>query len=153
MDESKPEHFESQKDMMDWQYRVILQQLDQIQLHASDGTCPCRLRNIQEYCIPKHLNLLASLAEETAPMQGPPLAETFSNLAAEATDMHLKAKALVCGDGDDIDLVSWSRDWRKKIEPIYYACETKPPVKRAAKKSAGSANTAEKSKAEGASHA
>ncbi len=124
----KPKDFKSAKDMLDWQYMVLLQQLDQVQLHAGDSTCPCRLKDMGEYCIPKHLNLVASLANETAAMDASNAILLFE-LGEEATDMHKKTKAHVCGYGDDIDIVTWSRNWRKKIEPLYYNCGIKGKAK------------------------
>ena len=115
------ETFKTSDDMLAWQMRQVLAQLDQIQLHASDSTCPCRLRDEGEYCIPKHCNLLSSLAMETAAMDSKN-ADILFNLGEDAAQMHLKTKDHVCGKGQDIDLVTWSRQWRKKIEPLYYAC-------------------------------
>lgn len=115
---------DSPKEMLNWQYRVILQQLDQIQLHTSDATCPCSLKDMGEYCTPKHLNLLASLANETAAMDSGN-AEMLFTLGDEATEMHLKTKDWVCSQGEDTDIVGWSRGWRKRIEPLYYACQIK----------------------------
>lgn len=118
-------HFKTSNDMLMWQYRVILQQLDQIQLHSSDSTCPCSLRDEGEYCIPKHLNLLNSLGNETAAMDSnPDNSLMFFDLGDEAAERHLATKDHVCGKGEDLDLVTWARNWRKKIEPLYYACDT-----------------------------
>lgn len=128
---AKIDTFTSSKDMLDWQNMVILQQLDQVQLHASDPTCPCRLRDMGEYCIPKHLNLLASLAHETAAMDEINYL-LFDRLGEESTEKHLQTREHVCGKGESTDLVSWSRDWRKKLEPIYYSCKIKSKVQDAA---------------------
>jgi hypothetical protein len=115
---------DSNKEMLDWQLRTILAQLDQVQIHASDPTCPCRLRDIGEFCLPKHLNLLASLSWETAAMDSKNDGLLY-DLGNEATDMHKKTKDHVCGKGENEDVVTWARSWRKKIEPIYYACAVK----------------------------
>jgi hypothetical protein len=120
----KTEQHSTAKEMLDWQYMVLLQQLDQVQLHASDDKCPCRLRDIGEYCIPKHLNLVASLGNETAAMDARN-AELFYQLGGEATDMHLATRDHVCGKGEDLDVVTWARTWRKKVEPLYYVCNAK----------------------------
>jgi len=110
--------------MLDWQYMILLQQLDQVQLHSSDSNCPCKLRTIGEFCICKHLNLVASLAYETAAMDDSNCA-LLLKLGKEATEQHLKAKTAVCNRTDNKNLdnketLSWSRLWRKKIESIYY---------------------------------
>ena len=118
------ENFVSSKVMLDWRYMVLLQQLDQVQLHSSDLSCPCRLKAISEFCISKHLNLVASLAYETAAMDKSNC-ELFLKLGKEATEQHLKTKTSLCNKADNKnvdnkEILSWSRLWRKKIEYIYY---------------------------------
>jgi len=113
---------EEMNDMLSWQYRQLIAELQQVQLHASDPTCPCVLADTGEYCLPKHCLSVASLAAETAAMDSSQ-AEMLNDLSVEATEMHQKVKAGVCGHGKDTDLVSWSRAWRKKVEAIYYACK------------------------------
>jgi|GEM_PF-416760 len=122
------EAFKTSGDMLAWQWRQVLAQLDQVQLHASDSTCPCRLRDEGEYCIPKHLNSLSYLAMETAAMDSRN-SDILFDLGEDAAQMHLATKDHVCGKGKDIDLVTWSRQWRKKIEPLYYACPGRKKAK------------------------
>ena len=119
--------------MLEWQYRSILAELQQLQLHASDPSCPCSQAEIGEWCIPKHALSLASLAGETAAMDSTN-AELFEELSEAATELHEKTRAALCHKADAPDVVSWSRDWRKKVEPLYYSCKVKlqqaPPLCR-----------------------
>jgi len=59
-----------------------------------------------------------------------PHRELLTTLSAEALDYHGKAKVIYCEGGEWPDLEVWSRTWRKKLEPIYYACskKAKPPA-------------------------
>lgn len=122
------------QEMLNWQYKNIIAELQQLQLHASDSTCPCLYANEGEYCLPKHALMVASLASETAAMD-PANAELVQQLADEANQAHETLRNHVCGQGEDIALLSWSREWRKKIEAVYYACDvaalqakkTRPP--------------------------
>jgi hypothetical protein len=116
---------ETSKAMLEWQYRTLLGELQQLQLHASDPSCPCKLADIGEYCLPKHALNVATLATETAAMDKTNTTALFFELAESATELHETLKAGVCGEGNSIDVVSWSRQWRKKIEPLYYACDLK----------------------------
>ena len=115
--------------MLEWQYRQILAQLEQVALHASDPDCPCSLSAIGEFCLAKHTLLIHSLAAETAPMD-PPQQKLLLELSDEALEKHKALKAFACnpqkhGYGD---LVKWARTWRKPppdgkgLEAIYYAC-------------------------------
>jgi len=116
--------FRSSRDMLDWQYKSLLAEMQQLQLHAEDPTCPCSLRDMGEFCLAKHSLNVASLASETATMDDKN-AEMLFDLAEDATEMHKKLREHVCGHGDDVDVVTWSRQWRKKLEPIYYSCKVK----------------------------
>lgn len=120
--------FTSSHDMLDWQYKMLLAEIQQLQLHAEDSSCPCSLRDMGEYCLAKHSLNVASLASETATMDDKN-AEMLFDLAEDATEMHKKLREHVCGHGDDVDVVTWSRQWRKKLEPIYYACKVKAKLK------------------------
>jgi hypothetical protein len=54
--------------------------------------------------------------------------EWLLKLAREANDRHEQFKRFVCHTEDLPKLTDWARNWRKQyIEPIYYACEVKPP--------------------------
>lgn len=110
-------------EMLEWQWRQILAQLDQIQLHASDQTCPCTLGEDNEFCIAKHCLLLSSLAAETALMD-PPNSAMLLSLQETATDAHLYAKDKICTeDTNYLNYAEWARKWRKDVEALYYSCQ------------------------------
>lgn len=115
--------------MLHWQYKSILKELGQISLHASSADCPCNQVDLgadgkhhAEYCLGKHLLNVNSLCEETALMDSPNR-KMLETLAIEAEKFHEKAKTIYCKGGTWPDLSQWSRDARKKLEPIYYACK------------------------------
>jgi len=127
---SKSKPFQSPAAMIQWQWRSILEELGELQRHLSDPSCPCILADSGEYCGPKHALGLHHLAKETVSM-APAYAEMLEELAEEALDQHNALKdRIVCGQPhkDEQETVAWSRQWRKRIEPIYYhaACKIKP---------------------------
>src|SRR3990167_5208240 len=118
--------FTSPSDMLQWQYRSILEELNELQRHSQDSSCPCLLSDTGEFCLHKHSLGLHTLAKETASMDKTN-ASMLETLAEEALDQHNALKdRITCGKEhrDEKDTVEWSRQWRKKIEPIYYSCET-----------------------------
>jgi hypothetical protein len=122
----------SHKDMLEWQYRTIIAELSHVSLHSADESCPCNQVALDppEYCLGKHLLNVSSLASETAMMDSQH-GSIFNDLAEESMDLHLKAKNIYCKGGAWPDLADWSRTWRKKLEPIYYSCDTRKKVKLA----------------------
>lgn len=110
--------------MLSWQYRTLLGQLDQVNLHSADDSCPCHQVGLQpaEYCIGKHLLSVSTLCSETSLMD-PPHREMLASMSAEALEYHEQAKKIYCKGGTWPDLEVWSRECRKKIEPIYYSCD------------------------------
>jgi hypothetical protein len=113
--------------MLQWQYREILAELGELQRHGSDPTCPCVQADTGEYCLMKHALGVHTLARETASMDKAH-AEMLEELAEEALDYHEALKdRIVCGKPhkDEGDVVQWARDWRKKLETIYYSCGLK----------------------------
>lgn len=118
----KTKEFKSPTEMLMWQWRSILEELNELQRHLSDPDCPCVLADTGEYCGPKHALGLHTLAKETAAMS-PEHSEMLETLAEEALDQHNALKdRIVCGKPhkDEKDTVLWSRNWRKRIEDIYY---------------------------------
>lgn len=125
----------SHPDMLTWQYRNILSELSHITLHSQDDTCPCNQvdynlngKALPEYCLGKHLLTVSSLASETSLMD-PAHSDMLDDLSSEALEFHNKAKEIYCKGGTWPDLPTWSREARKQIEPIYYACNTKGRAK------------------------
>jgi len=112
--------------MLQWQYRTMLGELSQVTLHSVDDSCPCNQVALDppEYCLGKHLLTIWSLGLETALMDEPN-ADMLEDLASEALEHHEAAKTIYCKGGTWPDLATWSRNWRKKIEKIYYTCGTK----------------------------
>lgn len=115
--------FASPSDMIQWQYREILGELGEIQRHASDPNCPCVLADKGEYCLQKHALGVHTLAKETMSMVPgtPPI--DFEVLAEEALDLHRALnERIVCHQpqDDEPNAVEWARQWRKKLEPVYY---------------------------------
>lgn len=107
--------------MLAWQYRTALAELQQVQLHMADPSCPCSLGNLNEWCVPKHLLSVASLAQETAAMDSPNF-DLWYELGQEATSKHEAARQVLCHQADSVELLDWCRSWRKRIEPLYYGC-------------------------------
>ena len=119
--------FRSPELMLQWQWRSMIEELTELQRHLSDPSCPCILADSGEFCGPKHALGLHTLAKETIAMS-PENSEMLETLAEEALDQHNALKdRIVCGHPhkDERDTVTWSRQWRKRIEDIYYhkACK------------------------------
>jgi len=117
--------------MLAWQYKNLLACLGQITLHASDDSCPCNQVHLgdggkynAEYCLGKHLIDFWSLCLETALMDSPNK-DILETMATEADGFVEKAKTIYCKGGTWPDLAQWSRDCRKKLEPIFYSCSVK----------------------------
>ncbi len=116
---------DSSRDMLSWQYKTILAEIQQIELHES-GDCPCILSDLNppEKCIGKHTLNVFSLCNETAQMDSRN-AKLLLEIAEKASEFHDKFKDFVCHTGDLPDLRNWARSARKVLEPIYYACSVK----------------------------
>ena len=120
--------FNSSYDMLSWQLKTLLGQIQQIELHES-GDCPCILntQDPPERCLGKHLLNISTLSRETANMSSQNK-EWLLKLAGEANERHEQFKRFICHTEDLPKLTDWARNWRKQyIEPIYYTCEVKPP--------------------------
>jgi len=124
-DTLKPQKFKTSPDMLEWQYSQLLFELGEIQRHDADPTCPCRLStDLGENCLAKHSLGLSGLAAETMAMDAANV-EMLDELAADAREKHKAVKEAVCHKGEAPELMEWSRQWRKRIEPLYYACSTR----------------------------
>jgi len=120
-----PTKLDSSKDMLLWQYKTILSELQQIELHEN-GDCPCILSDLNppEKCLGKHSLNVFSLCSETAQMDSAN-ATMLLGIAEEANEYHEKFREFICHRGELPDLREWARLSRKKIEPLYYACSVK----------------------------
>jgi hypothetical protein len=116
--------------MLAWQYKTLLAELQQVQLHSESSDCPCNLKDLEppEFCLAKHCLNVHSLASETAGMDKPN-ERILWELAESAIEQHESVKNFICHKSELPDLVPWARSWRKKIEPIYYACGLKAKMK------------------------
>jgi uncharacterized protein YjbJ (UPF0337 family) len=118
----------SSYDMLSWQLKTLLGQIQQIELHES-GDCPCILntQDPPERCLGKHLLNISTLSRETANMSSQNK-DWLLKLSGEANERHEQFKRFICHTEDLPKLTDWARNWRKQyIEPIYYTCEVKPP--------------------------
>ena len=125
--------FKTSSKMLEWQYFQILGDLGEIQRHDSDPTCPCRLsEDLGENCLSKHSLQLSVICAETAAMETDKKnADMLWGLSAEAKDKHQKMKGFLCHKEDEPEFTEWSRQWRKKIEPVYYGqCQVKKPLRK-----------------------
>lgn len=123
----KKTDFKSPANMIVWQLREIIAELQELQRHAADPTCPCVQHDTGENCLMKHALGLRTLASETAIMY-PAQRELLTTLADEALAQHNALKdRVVCGKDskEEKDTEEWSRNWRKRIEPLYYTCSVK----------------------------
>ena len=113
--------------MLEWQYKTLISELQLLQGHASDSTCPCGLADIGEYCHAKHLLSIASLAMETEAMDDDKdRGNMLIDLGEEGTALHEEMRHFVQDpehSNGHADLVEWSRSWRKKLEKVYYSPE------------------------------
>ena len=116
----------SSSDMLGWQYKTLLGEIQQVELHQT-GDCPCILNTLepQERCLGKHLLNISTLSSETAQMDSAN-SEWLLELAEEASERHEQFKSFICETKDLPELSEWARNWRKKhIEPVYYTCKVK----------------------------
>ena len=118
----------SSYEMLSWQLKTLLGQVQQIELHES-GDCPCILntQDPPERCLGKHLLNISTLSRETANMSSQNK-EWLLKLAGESNERHEQFKKFICHTEDLPKLTDWARNWRKQyIEPVYYACKVTSP--------------------------
>ena len=127
-DKKKEKRFLTTQKMLEWQYFQIIGELQELQRHDSDPTCPCRLSDdLGENCLAKHSLGLSILAAETAAMETDKgNAKLLWTISEEAKEHHQQIKGFLCHKEDAPEFGDWSRQWRKKFEPIYYrTCSVK----------------------------
>ena len=116
----------SSVDILHWQYKKLLGEIQQIELHLS-GDCPCILATLDppELCLGKHSLNINTLAAETAAMDKNN-EKWLLQLADEADEKHNGILEFVCHRKDLPELKEWCRSWRKNhLEPTYYSCKLK----------------------------
>jgi hypothetical protein len=119
----------SSTDMLSWQFKTLLGQIQQIEMHES-GDCPCVLntQDPPERCLGKHLLNISTLSRETANMCQENK-EWLLKLAGEADERHEQFRRFICHTDDLPKLTDWARNWRKLyIEPVYYTCKVPTPA-------------------------
>ena len=110
------------KPLLKWQYERIIKELLLLQDHAADTSCPCETDN--ERCIRKHLMTIEAYAEETVPIEEDEhYTAELTRLAEEAMAHRQQEERVLCGEGEQPDLVDWCRNWRKVFEGYSLACE------------------------------
>jgi DNA adenine methylase len=108
--------------MMMWQYRKLMGQLMLAQEHAIDRSCPCELASEYEYCLPKHLILIQSYAEETMPMTDDQEAkELLQSIAGGANDLRRAYEEAEEEGRPYDDIADFARDRRKALEPYLFS--------------------------------
>jgi len=103
--------------MLEWQYYQILGELQELQRHDSDPTCPCRLSDdLGENCLAKHSLGLSVLAAETAAMETDKKnASLLWELSADAKDKHMKIKGFLCHENDGPSLAIGRDNGERKL--------------------------------------
>lgn len=133
MKKEEKKSIKSSHDMLAWQYKTLLGEVQQIELHET-GDCPCILNTLepQERCLGKHTLNIATLCSETANMD-PANNKWLIEMSKEANEKHENFMKFICHVEELPLLTDWARGWRKKhIEPVYYACSTKAKMKEEA---------------------
>lgn len=117
--------------MLRWQLDRLMGQLMLLGDHASDSTCPCTYgysdptgRYVSESCIPKHLLAIQEYCTETIPMtDDEKLQGILQEIGDKAREIRAAEIEKLCGkEVTQIDIVDWTRDSRKELEPFIYSC-------------------------------
>jgi len=112
------------KPILKWQYEQIVKTLLLIQGHEGDPSCPCASEG--ETCMRKHFLELEALAQETIPIcDDKKHIKELWTLVEETKALREDEERALCGKNrkQTTDVLSWSRDWRKKFEAISLACD------------------------------
>lgn len=110
------------KPILEWQYDQLLKELILLQTHQADPHCPCETAG--EMCVRKHLMTIEAYAQETMAIEE----ETYwrnklMELATEAKLHREEEEKALCGQGESVDVLDWSRHWRKEFEAYSLGCE------------------------------
>lgn len=113
---------ETMKPILKWQYDQLIKELLLLQEHLSNPSCPCE--SAGEQCVRKHLFTIEAYAEETIAIEeNEEFKLKLMELALQAeANRQVEEKAL-CGKGETVKIIEWSRKWRKNFETYSLACE------------------------------
>jgi hypothetical protein len=110
------------KPILKWQYDQLVKELMLLQEHQADPHCPCQ--SAGEMCVRKHLMTIEAYAQETLAIEEDPRwREKLDQLSIEAEAHRDREEAALCGKGKHVDILDWSRLWRKEFETYSLACE------------------------------
>lgn len=111
------------KPILEWQYDQLLKELILLQEHQADPHCPCETAG--EMCVRKHLMTIEAYAQETLAIEDDAYwREKLMELAIEAKTHREEEEKALCGKGDSVDVLDWSRLWRKEFEAYSLGCDT-----------------------------
>lgn len=110
------------KPILKWQYDQIVKELLLLQEHEADPTCPCETEG--ERCVRKHLMTLEGYAQETLPMEpNEKYKDALRKFGDESKEQREQEEKSLCGKGESVNVLEWSRYWRKQFEGYSLACE------------------------------
>jgi len=115
------------KPILKWQYDQLVKELILLQEHQADPHCPCETAG--EMCVRKHLRTSEGYAQEPVPIEKDHAwRERLQSLAQEAKQCREREKHALCGVGETVDVLNWSRYWRKAFESYSLGCEVREPA-------------------------
>ncbi|MEN6302295.1 MAG: hypothetical protein ABFD96_06195 [Armatimonadia bacterium] len=110
------------KPILEWQYDQLVKELILLQEHQADPHCPCETAG--EMCVRKHLMTIEAYAEETLAIEEDKhWRDRLMQLATEAKEHRDTEEKALCGEGESVQVLDWSRYWRKEFEMYSLACE------------------------------
>lgn len=113
------------KPILKWQYDQLVKELLLLQEHQADPHCPCE--GAGEMCVRKHLMTIEGYAQETLAIEEDERwREKLGRLAEEALNYRHREEEALCAEGRSIDILIWSRNWRKEFEAYSLGCEVPP---------------------------
>lgn len=114
------------KPILKWQYEQLVKELILLQEHQADPHCPCESDG--EMCVRKHLLTIEAYAQETVAIEeGHQRRVQLQQIAEEATQYRHDEELTLCAGGAPIDVLDWSRNWRKEFEAYSLGCDVPEP--------------------------
>lgn len=109
------------KPILKWQYDQLVKELILLQDHQADPHCPCETAG--EMCVRKHLLTIEGYAQETLAIEDDhEWRQRLEQLAEEAQMHRDEEERALCGEGESVDILDWSRYWRKEFETYSLGC-------------------------------